>query len=298
MLLGNFMTIQRAITIANLAFIALGAYFTAGLFYQVAGLEFQSSVPAAAEKTRMSRSQRVAQKPYGSYRPIHQRDLFKTIKTPVTPTQKSSVNLENLGDTKLPLKLWGTVTGDTEKSYAVIENTKKREQNLFRVGDSIENATLKLIMRSKVVLSVNGKDEVLAMEEIASGKSKSRVVAGGARIPPRTGGGVRKQRVSLRRNMINNAIQDVSKLMTQVKITPKMGEDGRQEGLSMSNIKPNSIFRRMGLRNGDVLKSVDGQEIQSVDDALKLYENLRSADNVSVMIQRRGTERTIEYNIR
>jgi general secretion pathway protein C len=124
------------------------------------------------------------------------------------------------------------------------------------------------------------------------------VVAGGSRIRPRTGGGVRKQRVSLRRSMINNAIQDVSKLMTQVKITPKLGEDGRQEGLSMSNIKPNSIFRRMGLRNGDVLKSVDGQEIQSVDDALKLYENLRSADAVSVQIQRRGTERTIEYNIR
>jgi general secretion pathway protein C len=298
MLLGNFMTIQRAITIANLAFIALGAYFTVGLFYQVVGLEFQPSKPAVAEKTSMSGSRRVARKPYGSYRPIHQRDLFKTIKTPVTPIQKSNVDLENLEDTKLQLKLWGTVTGNTEKSYAVIENTKKREQNLFRVGDSIENATVKLILRSKVVLSVNGKDEVLAMEEVTSSKSRSRVVAGGSRIRPRTGGGVRKQRVSLRRSMINNAIQDVSKLMTQVKITPKLGEDGRQEGLSMSNIKPNSIFRRMGLRNGDVLKSVDGQEIQSVDDALKLYENLRSADAVSVQIQRRGTERTIEYNIR
>ena len=98
--------------------------------------------------------------------------------------------------------------------------------------------------------------------------------------------------------MINDAIEDVSKLMTQVKITPKMGEDGQQEGLAMSNIKPNSIFRRMGLRNGDVLKSVDGQSIQSVDDALKLYDQLKSADKVSVQIMRRGAERTIEYNIR
>jgi general secretion pathway protein C len=297
MLLGNYMTIQRAIIFANLVFIALGAYFAAGLFYQVVELEFQPSTPAVAEKTSATGNQRVAQKPYAAYRPIHQRDLFKTIKTPA-PVKQSNVDLENLGDTKLPLKLWGTVSGDKEKAYAVIENTKKREQNLYRVGDSIENATVKLILRSKVVLSVNGKDEALAMEEFQPGNSRSRVVAGGSRIYPRTGGGVRRQRVSLRRSMINNAIQDVSKLMTQVKISPKMGEDGRQEGLSMSNIKPNSIFRRMGLRNGDVLKSVDGQEIQSVDDALKLYENLRSADNVAVQIQRRGTERTIEYNIR
>lgn len=298
MLLGNYMTIQRAIIFANLVFIALGAYFTAGLFYQVVGLEFQPPAPAVAEKTRMAKNQRVAQKPHSAYTPIHQRDLFKTIKTPVAPIEKSNVDLENLGDTKLPLKLWGTVTGDTKKAYAVIENTKKREQNLYRVGDSIENASVKLILRSKVVLSVNGKDEALSMEEFQPSTSRrSRVVTSGARVTPHTGG-VRKQRVSLRRSMINNAIQDVSKLMTQVKITPKMGEDGRQEGLSMSNIKPNSIFRRMGLRNGDVLKSVDGQEIQSVDDALKLYENLRSADSVAVQIQRRGTERTIEYNIR
>ena len=92
--------------------------------------------------------------------------------------------------------------------------------------------------------------------------------------------------------MIDEAIQDVSKLMTEIKIQPN------EAGLSLSEIKPNSIFRRMGLRNGDVLKSVDGQEIRSVDDALKLYESLKSADNVSVVLQRRGTERTINYNIR
>ena len=293
------MTIQRAIVLANLALIALAAYFTAGLFYQIWGVQLQPTEPTFAEKSKVARARRVATKPYGAYRPILQRDLFKTQKEPVTPTQKSDVNLGSLEETKLKLKLWGTVTGDKEKSYAVIENTQSREQNLYRVGDSIQNATLKLILRSKVVISVNGNDEVLAMEEIKQSGSPSRVVAGGSRVPRQTGSrGIRRQRVSLRRNMITEAIEDVSKLMTQVKITPKMGEDGQQEGLSMSNIKPNSIFRRMGLRNGDVLKSVDGQEIQSVDDALKLYDSLKSADKVAVQIQRRGTERTIEYNIR
>ena len=92
--------------------------------------------------------------------------------------------------------------------------------------------------------------------------------------------------------MIDDAIQDVSKLMTEIKIQP------HESGLALSDIKPNSIFRRMGLRNGDVLRSVDGQEIHSVDDALKLYESLKSADNVNVVLQRRGSERTINYNIR
>ena len=97
--------------------------------------------------------------------------------------------------------------------------------------------------------------------------------------------------------MINEAMQDISKLMTEITIQPHL-EDGQPAGLALQNIQPNSVFRRMGLRNGDVLMGVDGQEIRSVDDALKLYQNLKDSDNVNVQLKRRGQERTINYNIR
>jgi len=291
------MTIQRAITLINLAFITLGAYFAAGLFYQIWGLQLQpkDSAQIARASTQVTRPN--APKPYGAYRAIVQRDLFKTQKSMAGPIKVPSADIENMEETKLNLKLWGTVTGNTDRSYAVIENTQNKEQNLYRIGDSVQNATLKMILRSKVVLSVNGRDEVLAMEEIKQSPRQRYVGARTPRIGPRPGG-IRTQRVSLRRSMINDAIQDVSKLMTEIKITPNVDANGQPSGLVMSNIKPNSVFRRMGLRNGDILKSVDGQQIQSVDDALKLYENLKSADRVAVEIQRRGRGRTIEYNIR
>ena len=272
--------------------ITLGAYFGAGLFYQIWASRIQPVRSEPVVQTSASSSGEPAVKPYAAYRPILQRDLFKTQKTVQTPDQAVKINLEDMEETKLQLKLWGTVTGDTQRSYAVIEDTQKREQNLYRVGDSIQQATLKAILRTKVVLTVNGQDEVLAMEEIIQGKSSRPIrPSAGSRIssaPPPS----RTQRVSLRRNMINDAMQDVNKLMTDIKIQPN------ENGLVLSHIKPNSIFRRMGLRNGDVLKSVDGQEIRSVDDALKLYESLKSADSVAVELQRRGRDRTINYNIR
>jgi general secretion pathway protein C len=101
----------------------------------------------------------------------------------------------------------------------------------------------------------------------------------------------------MRRSMINDAINDVTKLMTQVKIQPHM-ENGQPDGLAISNIKPNSIFRRMGLRNGDILKKVEGADIRTVDDALRLYDSMKSADSVSVEIERRGSLRQIDYTIR
>jgi general secretion pathway protein C len=115
--------------------------------------------------------------------------------------------------------------------------------------------------------------------------------------PTQESGALPAQKISLQRSLIEESIRDISSLMTQVKIMPHM-EEGQPDGLSVSNIQPNSIFRRMGLRNGDILVGVDGQNIKSVDDALKLYDNLKTSDNVSVQIKRRGRVRNIDYNVR
>ncbi len=286
------MSIQRAILIINLVLLTVGAYFGAGLFYQIWALKAQPGKIEPMAQAKASTSPAPVSKPYTAYRAILQRDLFKTQKTTAPQAQEANINLENMEETKLSLKLWGTVTGNTQQSYAVIEDTPKREQNLYRVGDGIQDATVKAIFRNKVVLAVNGRDEVLAMEEVEAGPvSRAIPPMPGQRYPmasPPRG----TQRVSLRRSMIDQAVGDVSKLMTEIKIQPN------EAGLALSSIKPNSIFRRMGLRNGDVLKSVDGQQIRSVDDALKLYESLKSADSVTVELERRGGTRTINYNIR
>jgi general secretion pathway protein C len=290
------MTIQRTILIINLAIIALGAYFGVGLFYKITASQLRTEKVTVNAPDAVIAAKKRGHRPFGAYRPILTRDLFKTSKAPLATAAKKEVNLDDMEQTKLNLKLWGTVTGSEQQAYAVIEDTQKRQQNLYRVGDSIQNAMVKMIRRAKVVLQVDGRDEVLAMEEIKQGGSR-RVSR--TRRPTRStqSSGVRTQRVSMRRSMINNAINDVTKLMTQVKIQPHM-EDGQPDGLAVSNIKPNSIFRRMGLRNGDILKKVEGQDIRTVDDALRLYDSMKTADSVSVEIERRGSRRQIDYSIR
>jgi general secretion pathway protein C len=292
------MTIQRTILFINLAIIALGAYFGVGLFYKITVSQLRAEKVSVNAPDAIVSAKKRGHRPFGDYRPILTRDLFKTSKTPLPTSAKKDVNLDDMEQTKLNLKLWGTVSGIEEQAYAVIEDTQKREQNLYRVGDSIQNAIVKMIRRAKVVLQVDGRDEVLAMEEIQQGKSGRAPRSRPTRSTTREGSGrIRTQRVSMRRSMINEAINDVTKLMTQVKIQPHM-KDGQADGLAISSIKPNSIFRRMGLRNGDILKKVGGQDIRTVDDALRLYDSMKSADSVSVEIERRGSLRNIDYTIR
>lgn len=290
------MAIQRIIVAVNLMLLTLGAYFGAGLFYQLVGLQGQTFQPMPLSAEDSAPQAKLINHPLAYYRPILNRDLFQTQKPDTTTDAADAVDLEELEQTQLKLKLWGTVSGPSDRTYAVIEDTQKREQNLYRVGDSIQNATIKMVLREKVVLSVDGRDEVLSMEELQQGAGSGRPVpvARSVDLPPRPAG---TQRISLMRDLIDNAMQDVSKLMTEIAIQPHI-ENGQPSGLALTSIKPNSIFRRMGLRNGDILMGVNGQEIRSVDDALRLYESLKESSDVNVQLKRRGRERTINYTIR
>lgn len=296
------MLINRSFIIANLLVLTALVYISVGIFYDAISSRFTvtRAIPVKTMDTGAQEAVQETIQPESFYKVIMDRDLFKTTAVPVKKVIPK-FDPDKLEETKLQLKLWGTVSGDEKRAYAVIEESQTRLQNLFRVGDTVQNATVKMILREKVVLSFNGKDEVLTMEDAKTG-------AGGRPMPGRpmpttsavsrpVSGALRSQKITLRRSIIEDSVRDISKLMTQIQIRPHL-EDGVPTGLSLSNIQPNSIFRRMGLRNGDIITGVDGQNIQSVDDALKLYENLRTSTALNVDIKRRGRDRKIEYQIR
>lgn len=301
------MPIQRIIIVINLILLTVIAYLGVTLFYSIFDYRLDNVPKQEAVRTIPIAQDTQKDKALSYYEPIMERDLFHTRATQIVTETKEDIDIEALEETDLKLKLWGTVSGSPESAYAVIEDTQTRKQNLYRVDDVIQQAKLKAIFRERVVLVVNGKDEILTMEKAQQTAAVSRSISSRTRSTAQrtTGTGsqaptpaIRSQRVSLNRSMIDNAMEDVSKLMTEITITPNIAENGQQSGLALKNIKPNSIFRRMGLRNGDVLVGVDGERIESVDDALGLYENLKTSSEVQVQILRRGQERTIEYRIR
>jgi general secretion pathway protein C len=291
--------IKHYFTLANLLLMGAAVYVGVNTFYMVtsANLERLEPVPAETSGNQLPAAER--RYPLSHYSAIAARNLFKT-KTDPGGTVPAAVNVEALEQTQLKLKLWGTVTGTGEKDYAVIEEAGQRKQNLYRVGDTIQDATVKLILREKVVLTVNGKDEVLEIEKTTGIPG---AVGAMARLPgPSTMAGqlptpTRIQRITLRRSQIDSAIQDVNQLLTEVNIRPHF-QQGQPDGIMLSRIKPNSLFIRMGLRNGDIISGVNGRSIQSVDDALGFYESLKSSDNVTLQLKRGGRERNIEYAIK
>lgn len=240
-----------------------------------------------------------------SYEAIVQRNLFGT------PTEDASVpakvDLETLEQTKLNLKLWGTVTGSAREPYAVIEEKGKRRQNLYRVKDTVQNATIKLILREKVVLTVEGRDEVLEMEKVTAKESASRplptTTVSAPAAPPQPDGSqmesdqpTGEEQIVLDRTEMEAAMQNVNELMRQVRIRPHF-RDGKPDGLSFTGIRPDSIFRKMGLRNGDVVTGVNEGRVENMNDAVGLFQELGNADGLELKIKRRGQDQLLKYSM-
>ncbi len=220
---------------------------------------------------------------------ITQRNLFKVaVEKPLEPVVKEDEkSVEALEPTTLKVALWGTVIGQSEP-YAVIEDKKQRKQALYQVGDTIQDANIKEILRNKVVLTFQGKDQVLLMEEDVKNKSDSRSAQPPEQLDERPvppANAVFSRGPSLTPDDLRN----------QIKFRPHF-KSGQVDGLMVYGIRPNSEFRKMGLRNGDIIKEMNGTSLRSAEDA-SLLLNGEDQGNGKLTILRRGKEKELFFQV-
>jgi general secretion pathway protein C len=147
-----------------------------------------------------------------------------------------------------------------------------------------------------VVLSVDEHDEILAMEEIQGTRRGTRRIASATSSARKLPVSSYPRKIRLKSEQVEKALENLGQLMEQATLRPHI-EDGQPTGISITGIKPNAIFRRMRLRNGDVITGVNGNSIGTVEDAVKFVEQLSSGSNIQLQIKRRGREQTLDYTI-
>ncbi len=280
---------RRYLKLLNLIGITVALFFAVKIFYLWTTKDLYV-LPSPAENGEETADPVNAPPPLSAYRSIQERNLFKT--PPKTLTGSPGAGAMPAGASSLVplnLKLWGTATFGEERGFAVIEDVQVRRQDLFAAGEKVQNATLKSIFRDRVVLSIDGKDLTLKLEDPRS--LPERPVPIPAAVPQKA-----STQIPLSRTQIDDAIQNINELMTQIKIRPHF-LDGKPDGLALGQISPDSIFSRMGLQNGDIITGVNGEKILTVDDALKLYQGIKSGSRVNVELKRAGKTESLVYQI-
>lgn len=105
----------------------------------------------------------------GDYRIILERNLFGSLTKEESGEKDEAENKDEkpLEATTLNIILMGTAVGDEGTVRAFILDKKSQKQELYEPGDVVQGGTIKEVLRGKVILTVNGRDEILDMSEAA-----------------------------------------------------------------------------------------------------------------------------------
>ena len=101
---------------------------------------------------------------------------------------------------------------------------------------------------------------------------------------------------AIKRSGMDKLFEDVNCFATQARIVPSF-KAGQANGFKLFAIRPGSVYSMMGLRNGDIVHKINGQELNSPDKALEVYQQLKDAKSMKLEISRRGKDKTLNYQV-
>ena len=74
-------------------------------------------------------------------------------------------------------------------------------------------------------------------------------------------------------------------------------QGGKIKGFRITFVRRGSPFAKLGVKRGDVIKSINGQEINSYNAAFETYKNIQNVENLTMVIKRGKEEMELEYEI-
>jgi general secretion pathway protein C len=102
---------------------------------------------------------------------------------------------------------------------------------------------------------------------------------------------------SVARGLLDKVLSAQAELMRAARVIP-YEENGRVVGVKVYGIRRAALLGKLGIQNGDVLRTINGFDLSSPDTALEAYTKLREMDHFSIAMVRRGQPRTMEYTVK
>jgi len=229
------------------------------------------------------------------------------VEPPSLPPDKNfKYYIENPGECALhnKLKLAGTMPAIPDEFSSATFTTgrgKKAETKVISVGESVDDSTTLLAVRRNLVVFKTSSG-IKCLGDKVGKKSKDTKSATSYKPPfiPGPGKGddstikkTSENSYSINRSELNKLTSDFAGLARQARIVPVKGEDG----FKIYSIKRNSLYKKIGIKNGDIIKSINGIPLTSPDKAMEAYSRLRNANNISLELKRRGQRKSIDYSI-
>jgi len=215
------------------------------------------------------------------------------------PLQRTSLNL------KLLAIMFAPPPADPRWSVAIIRDNDAKSAGPYNVGSRLRDATIDDIVEDRVYLDFGGgKREYLDLldrpQPAAGAPAPATPAPSTDPLSAELDKGIKKigeHNYEVQRSTLDSLLGNMAALAKGARIVPET-KDGKPAGFKLFSIRPDGPFAKIGLLNGDVVSAINGLEMNSPDQALLAYTKLKTANHLSVAIERNGQKITKDYNIR
>lgn len=223
-------------------------------------------------------------KPLQHYSVIEESGLFGRRREPEPEAMPASPQ----GPRMPELRLKGTVLFSSGGGYAIIQDAATGQEETVREGGRISGMELVSTAWNSAVLRGEPGEITLTIEEEAAPAPAGRPESPAGR----TGRGSFTVPVS----RVEQAIESAPELLREIDVRPNIS-GGRTEGFIVSGIRPGSLPDEFGLRDGDIITSVNRTNLDGPENVMRAYSEVMRRGFAAVEVMRDGERINLRYRI-
>lgn len=193
---------------------------------------------------------------------------------------------ESLAPTNLNLTLTGVMARPVGGCALVI--VQGQPESAFCAGEDLTpGVRLDTVERDRIVILRNGARETVPLKDLDKHANLIAAPPPPPIVQPGSTGAALVDRKQLQQQL------GKPEFLSQALIVPNP-----EGGFLVRQIQPGSLYEKLGLRPGDVIRNVNGQALTSMEDVMRLYQQFGTAQRVLVEVQRQGRSETLYYDMR
>lgn len=230
-------------------------------------------IPSKQLKKPKTISQIATPKSFDDYKPIIDSGFFR-VASPESAQGSAAVS-----SAISELQLLGTISGPPVIARALVKKNNQKDPEIFKLGSNVYGFNLVRIDNSKIYLKSGDKVEIMDM--FGTLKPEGQKPA-----PPTDQSNKFKQTIS-KSELQQKALKNMDNALSGLRAGPHR-VDGKIEGYKLFFVDPSSMLYKLGARNGDIVKRVNGHPIDSTEKLYQMWQSIQGESKITVDLDRGG----------
>jgi type II secretion system protein C len=240
--------------------------------------------------------------------------MFKTEKVSIDPNKNNNQPEVPLFcevakiNSNLPIKVLNTIVmQDRLKSVVSVQGRSGGGINSYREGETINGqARIDYIQRMQIVVkNIQSNQcenlfgdrkllEPLAGINVLSPNASKAFLQNQKKIEGIVNDG---NKFEIKKNLIKEKMTNISEILTQARGIPITNPDGSM-AFKIVDIEPGSIYTYLGIQDGDIITSINGQKISDLNEVMGLFAKIGELDNLQLTLNRGGVDTPLDYSFK